>query len=100
MRLPLESIYAERHADERRQTNRAHNAAWGTTSTSHVITVSWPCAVGEPGPKPEEVGAEFSLVGFVHLFLFSFVILELFNVQNLLVDFVDSLPDWSEMALG
>ena len=49
--------------------------------------------------EPEEVGGKSCLIGFVHLLLFSLVILELLDVQNLLVNFIDSSPDWCEMAL-
>ena len=48
--------------------------------------------------QPEESGGKFCLVCFVHLFLFSFEILELFYVQNFFVNFVNTSSNWSKMS--
>ena len=45
----------------------------------------------------EESGGKFCLVCFVHLFLFSLEILELFYVYNFFVNFVNTSSDWSKM---
>jgi len=49
--------------------------------------------------EPEEVAGELGLVLLVHLLLLTLVILELLDLDDLLIDFVDSLSDRSKVTL-